>query len=154
MYESYVYTILESFKCTMALCISKRCTYFNLKYLIAKNAKIGVPVVAHWLKTQHSVCEDAGLTLASLSGLRIWHCCKLQHKSQIQLRSCVAVAGSCSSDLTPSPGTSICCRCDPKKTKRVKRIKKLKIKKCQNNDNSNIKDHRSQIMGTNITIMK
>ena len=39
---------------------------------------------------------------------------------QTRLRSGVAVAvpGSCSSNLTPSVGTSICCRCGPKKEKR------------------------------------
>ena len=39
----------------------------------------------------------------------------------MQLRFCIAVAvmeaSSCSSDLTPSQGTSICCRCRPKKKK-------------------------------------
>ena len=45
----------------------------------------------------------------------------------MQLRSCVvvavavAVAGSCSSDSTPSLGTSICHRCGPKKTKKKKK---------------------------------
>ena len=29
----------------------------------------------------------------------------------------VAQAGNCSSDLTPSLGTSVCCRCGPKKQK-------------------------------------
>ena len=40
----------------------------------------------------------------------------------MQLRSCVAVAaawaGSCSTDLTPSLATSMCCRCGPKKRKK------------------------------------
>ena len=50
-------------------------------------------------------------SLASLlSGLRIWRCCKLQLRSQIQLRSgiavAVAVAGGYSSDSTPSLETS------------------------------------------------
>ena len=31
-------------------------------------------------------------SLASLSGLRIWHCCKLWHRSQMQLGSGVALA--------------------------------------------------------------
>ena len=39
----------------------------------------------------------------------------------MRLRSCVAVAvvqaGSCSSNLTPSLGTSICLMCGPKKKK-------------------------------------
>ena len=37
------------------------------------------------LRTQHSVCEDASLTLASLSGLGIWHCCQLWCRSQMLL---------------------------------------------------------------------
>ena len=49
-------------------------------------------------------------SLALLSGLRIWHCCELWCRLQMQLRSHVAVvvvqAGSCSSNLTPSLGTS------------------------------------------------
>ena len=31
-------------------------------------------------------------SLASLSELKIWHCCRLWHRSQVQLGSCVAVA--------------------------------------------------------------
>ena len=50
--------------------------------------------------------------LASLSGLRIWHCCRLQYRWQMWLRYslavAVAVAGSCSSNLTLSLGTNIC----------------------------------------------
>ena len=44
-------------------------------------------------------------SLTSLSGLRIWHCHKLQCRLQIQLGSTVAVAqdSSCSSDPTPKP---------------------------------------------------
>ena len=47
-------------------------------------------------------------SLALLNGLRIWHCRKLWCRSQMWLRSglavavAVAVAGSCSSDWTPS----------------------------------------------------
>ena len=53
-------------------------------------------------------------SLVLLSGLRIWHGCKLGHRSQIWLGSGIAVAvavvwaGSCSADSTPSLGTSIC----------------------------------------------
>ena len=60
-------------------------------------------------------------SLASLGGLRIQHCHELQHKLQMQLSSGVAVAvmwaGSYSSDLTSSLGTSICCMCGHKKNK-------------------------------------
>jgi len=48
---------------------------------------------------------------ASLSRLRMWHWCELGCRSQTWLRSGVAVAvvlaGGCSSDSTPSLGTSI-----------------------------------------------
>ena len=61
-------------------------------------------------------------SLASLSGLRIQCCNKLQRSLQMQLEPSVAVAvveaGSYSSDSTPSLETSICCRCGPKKTKK------------------------------------
>ena len=72
----------------------------------------GVPIVTQWVKTQHSLCEDAGLTPASFSGLRIWSCCKLQHESQMQLRS----------HSTPSLGTSISHRCGCKKKEKRKKI--------------------------------
>ena len=64
------------------------------------------------LRTWHSVCEDVDSNpgLAQwVRELRIWHCC-----------GC-GVDYSCSSDSTPSLGTSICHRCGPKKKKK-KRI--------------------------------
>ena len=58
-------------------------------------------------------------SLASLSGLRIWHCHKMWCRSQTRLGSGVAVsvaqACSYSSDSTPSLGTSVCHGCGPKK---------------------------------------
>ena len=45
----------------------------------------GVPGVAQWVKNLTSI-------LASLSGLRIQRCGELLHRSQIRLRSGVAVA--------------------------------------------------------------
>ena len=58
-------------------------------------------------------------SLALFSGLRIQCCCDLWHRSQIQLRSCMAVAAlqpsSCSSNSTPNFGTSVCHRHGPKK---------------------------------------
>ena len=68
-------------------------------------------------------------SLAFLSGLRIGHCCKLWCRSQTRLRSRVAVAvavavvqaGSYSSDLTPSLGTSIYHKRGLKKKKKKKK---------------------------------
>ena len=73
-------------------------------------------------------------SLALLSGLRIWHCCELWYRSQTQLRSGVAVAGSYSSDWTPSLGISICHGCSSKKTKDKKKyLKKLNFKNVKKN---------------------
>ena len=61
-------------------------------------------------------------SLASLSGFQHFH--ELWCRSQTQLGSCMAVAvvqaGSCSSDSTPSLGTSVCHGCGPKKIKKKK----------------------------------
>ena len=74
-----------------------------------------------------SIHEDEGSTLASFSGLRIWHCWELWCRSQTRLKSGVALVvaqvSSYSSNSTPSLGTSICCGCCPKKTKDRKRNK-------------------------------
>ena len=74
-------------------------------------------------------------SLAPLSGLRIRPCCKLSWRSQMWLWSGVAVAvgqASCSSDLTPSLGTSICHWCGPKKEKRRKKKKLSYLEMSQN----------------------
>ena len=70
-------------------------------------------------------------SLALLSGLGIWHCHELSCRSQMQLRSGVAVAlvqvGSNSSNQTPSLGTSICHECSPKKDRKKKKKKPISI---------------------------
>ena len=71
--------------------------------------------------------EVAGLirSLALLSGIRIWSCHELWCRSQMWLGSGVAVAvakaGSCSSNLIPSLGTSKYHGCGPKKQKKKKK---------------------------------
>ena len=55
--------------------------------------------------------------LASLSGLRLWRRLQMQLRSHIGVA--VVQAGSCSSNQTPSLGTSICCRCGHKMGKKV-----------------------------------
>ena len=45
----------------------------------------------------------------------------------MQLRSCVAVTGSCNSDLTPSLGLSICLGCGPKKTKKSRFLASIRM---------------------------
>ena len=58
-------------------------------------------------------------SLASLGGLGIGHCCELWCGSPTWLRSSIAVAvewaGSCSSHLTSTLGTSLCQDCGPEK---------------------------------------
>ena len=66
-------------------------------------------------------------SLALLSGSRIWRCRELWCRLQMRLGSCIAVAvvsaGSCSSNWTPSLGTSICRgSAPPKKNPTLMRI--------------------------------
>ena len=72
-------------------------------------------------------------SLASLSGLGIWHCLKLQHRLQIWLGSIISVAVmqacSCSFNSTPCPETSICCRCHLKKGKQTKNSEQIILRK-------------------------
>ena len=61
-------------------------------------------------------------SMASISGLGIWHCCELWCRSQMQVKSGIAVAvmqaSGYSSDYTPSLGTSICLGGGPRKDKK------------------------------------
>ena len=70
-----------------------------------------------------STHEDAGL-IPGLSALRIQRCHELWCRSQMWLESCVAEAGGCSSNSTPSLGASICHGCSPKKKQKAKQINK------------------------------
>ena len=63
------------------------------------------------------------LSLALPSGLRIWHCCRLQMQLGSGVAVTVAVAGTYS---TPRLGTFIYHQCGPKKDKRPKKKKKKK----------------------------
>ena len=81
----------------------------SIAYTVLYMKRLGVPIVAqpvkNWLRVR---------SLASLSGLKIQHYCKLWCKLQMGLGShvvvAVAQAKSCSSDSTPSPETAICYR--------------------------------------------
>ena len=48
--------------------------------------------MAQWVKNLPGIREDVVQSLEFLSGLRVRHCHKLQCRSQMQLRSCTAVA--------------------------------------------------------------
>ena len=81
----------------------------GLAYL-KNRATTGVPVMVQWKQIRLVTVRLWAWSLASPSGLRIWYCPELWCRSQLGLGSCdaVAVASSCSSDLTPSLGISIC----------------------------------------------
>ena len=70
-------------------------------------------------------------SLASLRGSRIWCYCELWCSLQMRLGSRVAVAVVqaclCSSDSTPSLGTSMCRICSPKSKQTNKRTKQNKV---------------------------
>ena len=87
----------------------------------AQSSHCGSPVMNPQLGSMRTRVQS----LAPLNGLRIQHYRELWSKLQTWLGSRIAVAvaqaGSCSSDLTPSLETSICCRYDPKKTKKKKK---------------------------------
>ena len=72
------------------------------------------------VKNPTNIHEDVG-SIPGLAQWRIQHCYELWQRLQTQLRSHVAVAvvqaGSCSSDLIPSLGTSTYRRCGPKTQK-------------------------------------
>ena len=73
--------------------------------------------MAQQIKNPTSIHEAA-----SLSGLSIRRCRELWCRPQTWLGSSVAVAvAACSSDSTPSPGTSMCRGCSPKKKKKKKK---------------------------------
>ena len=101
-------------------------------FLLAEKGKRGVLVVAQRSWTQLASLRRQMWSPASLSGLRIRHCYELWCRLQMRLGSCVAVAmavakaGSCSSNWTPSLGTSICHRCSHKKWNFKKKKKKKK----------------------------
>ena len=47
---------------------------------------LGIPVVAQWVTNLTNIHEDKGSFLASLSGLKIWHCCGCGVGQRLQLR--------------------------------------------------------------------
>ena len=102
----------------------------SLKLLLKYVIKITVGEFSLWLSRLQTHLVSMRMwvqSLALLSGLRIQHCNVLWYRLWTWLRSWVAVAvaaaapiwslaSSCSSCLTPSPGTSICQRrCSEKK---------------------------------------
>ena len=75
--------------------------------------------MAQWLTNLTGTMRLQVPSLAPLIGLRIRRCCELWCRSQTRLAShiaeAVAMAGSYSSNWTPSLGTSICRERGPKK---------------------------------------
>ena len=76
--------------------------------------------MAQWSCTRLGPMRTRVQCLASLRGLRIRHCHELWCRSQMWHCMAVVQTNSCSSNSTPSLGTSICHGCGPKKTKKKK----------------------------------
>ena len=63
---------------------------WNLKALfLVKSVRQGVPIVVQQVKNPTLSVRTRVRSLASLSGLRIWRCCQLWRRSQMQLGSSV-----------------------------------------------------------------
>ena len=85
------------------------------------------PLWLSGLRTQLVSMRILVRPLALLRGIRIWHCHELWYRLQRQLGSGIAVAvvqaGSCSSNSTPSLGTSTYARGAALKGKKLIKIK-------------------------------
>ena len=91
-------------------------TCLSTEYFSQMKISYWSPLMAQWKQIWLiSMRVQQVQSLASLSGLRIRSCREvgIGHRQGLDL----AVAGSYSSDSTPSLGTSVCCRCGPKKQK-------------------------------------
>ena len=88
----------------------------------------GVPIVMQWKRIQSGTMRLWVRSLASLSGLRIWHCHELWYRSQIRLGSGIAVAVvvvevSATPPIRPQPG-NLHIATPPKKEEDQKKKKK------------------------------
>ena len=68
--------------------------YTNVHSSIIHNNQNRVPAVAQWVKNPIVSARIQVRSLASLGGLRTWHCCKLRRRSQMWLRSSNAMAAT------------------------------------------------------------
>ena len=100
--------------------MSSKFKIFSLQKALLRKIKSRVPIMAQQKQIRLGTIRLQVRSLALLSGLRIQHCRELC-RSHTQLRPGVAMsavqASSCSSNLTPSLGNSICHRCHSKKKK-------------------------------------
>ena len=95
---------------------------FSRKGLFVQNKGWGSSPHGSVVVNPTSIYETRVWSLASLNGLRIWHCYELWFRSQTQLWSgiamAVAQASSYNSDSTRSLGISVCRKCGLKKIKK------------------------------------
>ena len=92
----------------------------SLKFL-CKESKFGVPIMAQWLTNLTSTMRKWVWSLASLSGLRIQHCCEPWCRLQTQLRSCIAVATALIRPLAWEPPYAAGEALKRQKTKKLKK---------------------------------
>ena len=96
------------------------CAFRNILPTLRKNIH-GAPIVVQGVKNLTSIHEDVGFIPDLMQWVQDLVLPELQCRSQMWLKSCVAVAvmqaGSSSFDSPPRLGTSRCRKCSPRRTK-------------------------------------
>ena len=106
---------------------SLRLAFFLQTLCLIKNSFFGSSHVAQRLRTQVVSLRMQVRSLALLRNQRGQElCCRSQTWLGFHIAVAIPQASGCSSDWTPSLGTSLCHGCGPKKTKKTKQTKQTK----------------------------
>ena len=87
---------------------------FQNYFLLEKNREF--PLWHSGLRTQYRVHEDVGSVPGLTQWVRIWHCYKLQCRSQMWCCHCCGSGCCCGTGLIPDMGTFTCHDCSQKKS--------------------------------------
>ena len=91
-WQCWVFNLLNHRECSHYLLLIASLLTYNSHTIKFKVYTLGVPIVAQWKWTQLVSMSMWVWSLASLSALSTWDCYELWYKSQMWLRSYIAVA--------------------------------------------------------------